>query len=105
MSDRKLSRKSWASRRGRYAPAQKKKLLRLAERIGVEKAAAQSGVSLWVLPLASRCPGGPERLSRTAPWATSKPLSPGGMHEGARGLAQQSASAQADPLPTPAWGC
>jgi transposase InsO family protein len=49
MSDRKLSRKSWASRRGRYAPAQKKKLLRLAERIGVEKAAAQSGVSLWSL--------------------------------------------------------
>lgn len=49
MSDRKLSRNAWASRRGRYTPAQKAKLLALAERIGVKKAAAKSGVTVWSL--------------------------------------------------------
>jgi len=49
MSDRKLSRKACASRRRRYAPLHKAKLLKLAERIGVEEASARSGVSVWSL--------------------------------------------------------
>ena len=49
MSDRKSSSNPWALRHGRYKPAQKAKLLALAERIGVEKAAAKTGVTAWSL--------------------------------------------------------
>lgn len=46
MSARNLSRKP-SGRQRRYRPAEKAKLLRLADRIGVADAAAQTGVSSW----------------------------------------------------------
>jgi len=50
MSDRKLSCRASGSRHGRrYTKAEKEKLLSLAERLGVEKAHARSGVSAWSL--------------------------------------------------------
>lgn len=49
MSDRKLKGRSRVVRRKRYTPAQKKKFLAVAERIGVERASARTGVTLWSL--------------------------------------------------------
>jgi putative transposase len=47
MSDRKSSRSRWTRIRGRYSSTQKSRLLALADRLGVQKAAAKTGVTAW----------------------------------------------------------
>ena len=47
MSDRNSSKKRANGRGKRYSPAEKEKIVRLSERIGVEAAAKRSGVSSW----------------------------------------------------------
>ena len=49
MSDRKLSPKHQDPRQRRYSAQEKAKLLKLADRVGVRQAAAESGASSWTL--------------------------------------------------------